>query len=105
MAKKLQDIPILTKQFWKKLGDETADRIRVHTTKGGKDVIAVDILVGGISVRGREVDYATAVHEGYTDARSGVKHAARPWLATAVRLHASGFESRLKKAVKIYGSK
>ena len=38
MAKKLQDIPILTKQFWKKLGDETADRIRVHTTKGGKDV-------------------------------------------------------------------
>ena len=25
-------------QFWKKLGDETADRIRVHTTKGGKDV-------------------------------------------------------------------
>jgi hypothetical protein len=38
VAKKLQDIPILTKQFWKKLGDETADRIRVHTTKGGKDV-------------------------------------------------------------------
>ena len=38
MAKKLKDIPTFTKQFWKKLGDETADRIRVHTTKGGKDV-------------------------------------------------------------------
>lgn len=38
MAKKLKDIPTFTKKFWKKLGDETADRIRVHTTKGGKDV-------------------------------------------------------------------
>ena len=38
MAKKLKDIPTFTKQFWKKLGDETEDRIRVHTTKGGKDV-------------------------------------------------------------------
>ena len=38
MAKKLKDIPTFTKQFWKKLGDETADRIRVHTTKSGKDV-------------------------------------------------------------------
>ena len=38
MAKKLKDIPTFTKQFWKKLGDEIADRIRVHTTKGGKDV-------------------------------------------------------------------
>jgi hypothetical protein len=38
VAKKLKDIPTFTKQFWKKLGDETADRIRVHTTKGGKDV-------------------------------------------------------------------
>ena len=38
MAKKLKDIPTFTKQFWKKLGDETADRIRVHTTKDGKDV-------------------------------------------------------------------
>jgi len=38
VAKKLKDIPTFTKQFWKKLGDETSDRIRVHTTKGGKDV-------------------------------------------------------------------
>ena len=38
MAKKLKDIPTFTKQVWKKWGDETADRIRVHTTKDGKDV-------------------------------------------------------------------
>ena len=38
MAKELQDIPTFTKQFWKFVGDESADRIRVHTTKGGKDV-------------------------------------------------------------------
>ena len=38
MAKALRDIPTFTKQFWKGVGDEVADRIRVHTTKGGKDV-------------------------------------------------------------------
>ena len=38
MAKELKDIPTFTKQFWKGIGDEVADRIRVHTTKGGKDV-------------------------------------------------------------------
>ena len=38
MAKELKDIPTFTKRFWKGIGDETADRIRVHTTKGGKDV-------------------------------------------------------------------
>lgn len=38
MAKALRDIPTFTKQFWKGVGDEVADRVRVHTTKGGKDV-------------------------------------------------------------------
>ena len=38
MAKELKDIPTFTRQFWKGLGDEVADRIRVHTTKDGKDV-------------------------------------------------------------------
>tara|TARA_R110002012_G_scaffold263145_1_gene445683 strand:+ start:22739 stop:23203 length:465 start_codon:yes stop_codon:yes gene_type:complete len=38
MAKELRDIPTFTKRFWKGIGDETADRIRVHTTKDGKDV-------------------------------------------------------------------
>ena len=38
MTKELKDIPTFTRQFWKGLGDEVADRIRVHTTKGGKDV-------------------------------------------------------------------
>jgi hypothetical protein len=38
VAKTLRDIPTFTKQFWKGVGDEVADRIRVHTTKGGKDV-------------------------------------------------------------------
>ena len=38
MAKALREIPTFTKQFWKGVGDEVADRVRVHTTKGGKDV-------------------------------------------------------------------
>ena len=38
MAKELQDIPTFTKRFWKFIGDESADRIRVHTVKDGKDV-------------------------------------------------------------------
>ena len=38
MAKALREIPTFTKQFWKEVGDEVADRVRVHTTKGGKDV-------------------------------------------------------------------
>ena len=38
MAKTLKDIPTFTKKFWKAIGDEVADQIRVHTTKDGKDV-------------------------------------------------------------------
>ena len=38
MAKPLKDIPKTKASFWKKLGDEVAERIRVHTTVGGKDV-------------------------------------------------------------------
>ena len=34
----LGKIPEFKKSFWKAIGDEVADRIRVHTTKGGKDV-------------------------------------------------------------------
>lgn len=55
MAKKLKDIPTFTKQFWKKLGDETADRIRVHTTKGGKDVNGKGFSPYSTSYRARKV--------------------------------------------------
>jgi len=41
VAKTLRDIPTFTRRFWKGVGDEVADRIRVHTTKGGKDVDGV----------------------------------------------------------------
>jgi len=34
----LGKIPEFKKSFWTAIGDEVADRIRVHTTKGGKDV-------------------------------------------------------------------
>lgn len=34
----LGKIPEFKRSFWKAIGDEVADRIRVHTTKGGKDV-------------------------------------------------------------------
>lgn len=77
-----------------------------RTFTGSKDVIAVDILVGGISIRGRFVDYAAAVHEG--NPKHPIIHLrkpGRPWLARAAQMHAPGFESRLKKAVKIYGGR
>jgi len=38
MAKSLETIPQMNPMFWKKLGDEIADKIRVHTTKNSKDV-------------------------------------------------------------------
>ena len=38
MAKKLQTIPDINPSWWKDLGDEIADRIRVHTQKGGKNI-------------------------------------------------------------------
>ena len=38
MAKKLNDIPKFKRSFWKKIGDEVADSIRVDTTKKGIDV-------------------------------------------------------------------
>ncbi len=37
MAKKLQTIPEFSPSWWKKLGDEIADKIRVHTISG-KDI-------------------------------------------------------------------
>ena len=37
MAKPLKDVTKMKASFWKKLGDEVADRIQVHTKKG-KDV-------------------------------------------------------------------
>ena len=40
-AKSLKDIPKTKASFWKKLGDEVADRIQVHTKKG-KDVNGVN---------------------------------------------------------------
>jgi len=38
VAKSLETIPQMNPMFWKELGDEIADKIRVHTTKGSKDV-------------------------------------------------------------------
>ena len=38
MAKPLKSVPTFTTSFWKTLGDEVAERIRIHTTVGGKDV-------------------------------------------------------------------
>ena len=38
MAKELNDIPKFKRSFWKKIGDEVADSIRIDTTKKGIDV-------------------------------------------------------------------
>jgi hypothetical protein len=68
--------------------------------------IAVDVVAGGQSIRGRFVDYAAAVHEGYTVKSgrfAGATREPRPWLANAIKRHSPGYMRRLKKAIKIYG--
>ena len=80
---------------------------RVESSRSSrKDLIAVDILVGGIVVKDRMVSYAAAVHEGYTVKSGPFKGRTgppRPWLANALKRHEAGYKSRLKKAIKIYG--
>jgi len=64
VAKKLQTIPDINPSWWKDLGDEIADRIRVHTQKGGKNVdgnkfkayntkYAHYKSIGGVKTRGK----------------------------------------------------
>ena len=67
----------------------------------GTHTVRVDVVAGGISVRGKMVSYAQAVHEGL-----GVhKGNPRPWLKEAVAAVSHGFDNRLKKVIKIYGTK
>lgn len=55
--------------------------------------VRVDVVAGGIIIRGRFVNYAAAVHRD------------RPWLMAALRMHEPGYKSRLKKYVKVYGKR
>jgi len=72
------------------------DTHRVLTGDAAKrGFVKADIAVGGIFMRGRFVNYAAAVHEG------SPRYPARPWLATALALHAPGYKARLAKAIKI----
>lgn len=71
------------------------DTHRIFTGGSKKDFVRADIVVGGIFMRGRFVNYAAAVHEG------SPTYPARPWLATALALHEPGYRARLKKAIKI----
>lgn len=75
-------------------------------TGSGKSDVAVDIVAGGKSVRGRFVDYAAAVHEGNPGHPiAHLRKGPRPWLANAIKLHSAGYMKRLGKAIKIYGRK
>ena len=59
--------------------------------------LRMDVVAGGLSMRGRFVDYASAVHEG-----SPRYPTPRPWLANALKLHAPGYTKRLARAIKLY---
>jgi hypothetical protein len=61
----------------------------------GRNFVKVNIVVGGIIIRGRFVNYAAAVHEG------SPSFPARPWLAMAVKAHAPGYMDRLRRAIKL----
>lgn len=55
----------------------------------GAKVVRADVVVGGKVVRGKFVNYAVVQHERH------------PWLEMALRMHASGYQERLAKAIKI----
>jgi|TARA_R100001594_G_scaffold43431_1_gene75553 hypothetical protein len=76
VAKPLKDIPKTKASFWKKLGDEVADRIQVHTKKG-KDVNGANFKkykthnpfwfskkIGGKTIRIYAEDYPTRKDRG-----------------------------------------
>lgn len=65
-------------------------RVLTHGATG-RTTVRVDIVAGGLMVRGRYVNYARAVHNN------------NPWLEAALRVHEHGYQDRLAKAIKIYG--
>lgn len=73
----------------------------------GQSIVRVDIVVGGIVVRGRLVNYAAAVHQGYRQyifgQDTGHRVPGRPWLLAAIQIHAPGYQDRLAEAIKIHG--
>lgn len=76
-------------------------RVLTYGTTGKRGFVRVDIVAGGISVRGKFVNYAAAVHEGAPGMPG------RPWLETAAKMHFNDARLlyNLKNSIKIYGSK
>ncbi len=71
---------------------EQSHRVLTYGTTGKRGV-RVDVVAGGISVRGKLVNYAAA------------HHAVNPYLQTALDLQWPGFTARMAKAVKLPGRK
>jgi hypothetical protein len=69
---------------------EQSHRVLTYGAKG-KPTIRVDVAAGGISVRGKLVNYAAA------------HHAVNPYLQAALDLQRPGFEQRMTKAIKLPG--
>ena len=57
----------------------------------GRPTVRVDVVAGGISVRGKLVNYAAA------------HHAKNPYLQMAVSIQRPGFTKRISKAIKLPG--
>jgi hypothetical protein len=68
------------------------DSHRKGAVKTG-DRPSIDVMAGGIVVRGKMVNYAKKVHDN------------DPWLQEACDMQMRGFTSRLAKTIKIYGGK
>jgi hypothetical protein len=108
-ANKLNDLAKSTAPFDK---GRLKDSHRVMTRgsgRGGQQTASgmeysAAVIAGGISVRGRMVDYAAAVHEGnpgHPRPSAGTLKP-RPWLRKALERISNGFEKRLARAIKIH---
>jgi len=80
------------------------DSHRMLTGGSKKGFIKADVVAGGISIRGRFVHYAEAVHEGDPKGR-GIARTSRPWLRMAFEKTNKGYTIRLAKVIKIHKSK
>lgn len=72
---------------------EQSHRVLTYGTTGKRGSVRVDVVAGGISVRGKLVNYAAAHHDK------------NPYLQMAVDIQKPGFTARISKAIKLPGRK
>lgn len=88
LEKEAKKIVKSAQQFVHKKTWRLHDSMRVLTGGATGKTVRVDVVCGGINVRGKFVDYAAA------------HHTINPYLEAAVMAHMDGFKDRLQDAIK-----